>query len=331
MIFRYPWMLLFLLVIPLLVIWKYRRKRRPSILFSDGPTLATLPVSWAVHFSKALPVLYTGGLIALVLAIARPQTGLQESRVETEAVDIVLLVDVSTSMRAIDLSTRNERFNRLDSAKKVIEDFIENRKEDRIGAVAFAALPYSVSPLTLDHPWLLQQVNRLKTGIVEDGTAIGSALGSAVNRLRDSEAKTKLVILLTDGMNNAGNFSPENAAQAAKALGIKVYTIGAGSSGIVQIPVDTPFGGTQYVRQRSEIDEATLTRIADITEGAYFRATDFKSLKKIYEQIDEMEKTKIDIEQFTRFQEKFMPFAILSIMLLGLEKTLSLSRLGRLP
>jgi Ca-activated chloride channel family protein len=245
-------------------------------------------------------------------------------------VDIVLVVDVSTSMRAEDFSTVTERMNRLDAAKRVVERFVKSRPSDRIGLVAFSAMPYSVAPLTLDHGWLLQQAERIQCGMLEDGTAIGTALASGVNRLRDSKAKSKVMILLTDGMNNRGEVSPENAAEAAKALGIKVYTVGAGGTGWVMMPVDTPFG-QQYTRTRADVDEETLTQVAETTGARYFRATDFASLKDIYDEIDAMEKTEVDVEQYTRFEEKFAPFIVLALACFGIERLLGLSRFGRLP
>jgi Ca-activated chloride channel family protein len=331
MTLRYPLILLLLLVVPLLVYLRHNRRKHLPLRFSDGNAVTQLPTSWAVVFQPILPALYAIGLIALVIATARPQKGLAESRVRTEAVDIVLLVDVSTSMRAEDFTTATRTLNRLDAAKTVIERFINDRPDDRIGMVAFSAMPYTVSPLTLDHGWLIQQMQRLETGMLEDGTAVGDAIASAVNRLRDSVAKSKVVILLTDGINNRGVLSPENAAQAAKALNIKVYTVGAGSSGIVRMPVMDPFGGKQYIRQNSEVDEGTLKRIADITGAMYFRATDFKGLEEVYKQIDKMEKTEVNIDQYTYFEERFMPWLLMGLLLLGLEKVLFLTRLGRLP
>jgi Ca-activated chloride channel family protein len=301
------------------------------VRFSDGDALARLPVTAGVVLQPVLPVLYGLGLALLIVALARPQKGLSESRVKTQGVDIVLLVDVSTSMRAIDFSTSTREINRLDAAKEVIDRFVKRRENDRIGIVAFSAMPYSVAPLTLDHGWLILRMQQVETGMLEDGTAIGTAIASAVNRLRTSEAKTKLVILLTDGINNAGDLTPDNAAQAAKALGIKIYAVGAGASGIVTMPVQDPFGQTRYIRQRSDIDEAALKRIADATGGQYFRATDLDSLKRVYDEIDRMEKTEIDVEQFTRFEEKFSPFLIAGLVCLTLERLISLSRFGRLP
>lgn len=285
---------------------------------------------WAVALQPLLPALYVAGLVTLIVALARPQKGLAESRVSTEAVDIVLLIDVSTSMSALDFATATRPdMNRLDAAKDVIEKFISDRPNDRIGMVAFSAMPYTVAPLTLDHAWLIQQLPRLRTGMVEDGTAIGDAIASAVNRLRDSLAKSKLVVLLTDGMNNRGSLTPQNAAQAAKALGIRIYTVGAGKEGDVPMPGMGFFGGQQYMR--SDIDEPTLRHLADVTGGAYFRATDIRKLEAVYRQIDQMEKTEINVDQYTRYEERFMPWIVLGLLCLGAEKVLSLTRIGRIP
>jgi len=327
----YPLFLLFLLLVPVLLFLRYYKKRRPWVSYSNTQILRSLPTSWAMAASNVLPILYALGLIFLILSIARPQTGMKQSRVITEAVDIVLTVDVSTSMRAEDFATiTQQHLNRLDASKEVLREFIKERKSDRIAMVAFAALPYTVSPLTLDHGWLILRMDELKTGMLEDGTAIGDALASSINRLRDSKAESKVIVLLTDGVNNAGALSPENAAHAAKALGIKIYTVGAGSSGIVRIPVQDAWGGMQYIRQQSEIDEQTLINIANITDATFFRATDLKELKKVYEEIDAMEKTDVEVEQYTRYEERFLPFLILAMLLLLIEKGLSATRLGRL-
>ncbi len=328
MILRYPLILLGLLLVPAMVYFRHFRRGRPRILFSSGEMLGKLPASWAARAAILLPAFYALGLVLMVIAISRPQKGMDESVVRTDAVDIVLLVDTSTSMNAEDLSSG---MNRLDAAKSVIEEFVKARDNDRLGMVAFSAMPYTVAPLTLDHGWLLQRLQMLRTGMLEDGTAIGDALASAINRLRDSEAKSKVVILLTDGINNAGELTPENAAQAAKALGIKVYTIGAASSSTVQVPFSGLFGGPQYIQQQSEIDEATLRMISDTTGAMYFRAHDMEELQKIYDQIDKMEKTEMEVEQYTRFEERFAGFALGGILLLVLEKLLSLTRLGRFP
>ncbi|HKL21359.1 MAG TPA: VWA domain-containing protein, partial [Tichowtungia sp.] len=250
--FAYPFCLLLLLLIPLLLWWR-GRKRRGAVNFPDGGVLNRLPVSPAVRLQPLLPIFYALGLACLIVAIARPQRGLQESSVHTEGVDIVLLLDLSTSMDTPDFAQNGQRITRIDSAKAVIADFIEKRTEDRIGMVAFSALPYSAAPLTLDHNWLIQRMDGLRTGMLEDGTAIGDAIASAVNRLRDSEAKSRVVVLVTDGENNRGDLTPENAAQAAAALGIKIYTIGIGGG----LPVRQGF----FSRAPDQLDTTVLEAV----------------------------------------------------------------------
>ena len=324
-VFRHPYWLLLLLLVPALVWLRYARRRQAPLTFSDGAALLGLPASPWLALRWAPPALFAAGLVFLIAAAARPQKGMSESRVETEGVDIVLVVDTSTSMRADDFSTATKRMDRLDAAKSVLAQFIQARPDDRLGIVAFAAMPYTIAPLTTDHAWLMLQLDRLQTGMLEDATAIGDAIASGVNRLRDSQAKTKLVILLTDGINNAGRLTPPDAAQAAAALGIKVYTIGAGS--------DQPRGGGifGFVQGGNEIDEAALKKIAEITKAKYFRATDLQSLEETYRAIDQMEKTKIELDQYTRYEEKFAPFLVLGALCLALEILLGFTRLGRLP
>jgi Ca-activated chloride channel family protein len=320
--FSYPYLLFLLLLIPALLGWRSRR-RGAAVHFPDGALLSRLPVSRAVRLQPLLPGLCAAGLACLIVAIARPQRGLSESRINTEGVDIVLLLDLSTSMETPDFSRNGQRQTRIDSAKQVISDFIVKRKDDRIGMVGFAALPYSIAPLTLDHSWLVQRMDGLRTGMLEDGTAIGDAIASAVNRLRDSKAKSRIVILLTDGINNRGELTPENAAQAAAALGIKVYTIGVGGG----LPVQRGF----FTLPPQEIDEATLKRIADLSKAEFFRARDLKTLEEVYDRIDKLEKTEIEMQQFTRFEEKAGGWLIAALIFLTLEKMLTLSRFGRLP
>ena len=226
-------------------------------------------------------------------------------------------------METPDFSRNGQRQTRIESAKQVIGEFISKRKDDRIGMVGFAALPYSIAPLTLDHSWLVQRMDGLRTGMLEDGTAIGDAIASAVNRLRDSKAKSRIVILLTDGINNRGELTPENAAQAAAALGIKIYTIGVGGG----MPVQQGF----FTLPPQEIDEATLKRIAEKSKAEFFRARDLKTLEEVYARIDKLEKTEIEMQQFTRFEEKAGGWLIAALILLSLEKAFSLSRFGRFP
>ena len=324
-VFRHPLFLLLLLLVPALVWLRHARRRQAPLAFSDGAALLGLPRSPWLALRKLPPALFAAGLVCLVAAAARPQKGMSESRVETEGVDVVLVVDTSTSMRADDFSTATKRMDRLDAAKSVLAQFIQARPDDRMGIVAFAAMPYVIAPLTTDHAWLMLQLDRLQTGMLEDATAIGDAIASGVNRLRDSQAKTKLVILLTDGINNAGRLTPPDAAQAAAALGIKVYTIGAGSD------QPRPAGIFGLMQGGNEIDEAALKKIAEITKAQYFRATDLKSLEETYRAIDQMEKTKIELDQYTRYEEKFAPFLALGLLCLALETLLGFTRLGRLP
>jgi Ca-activated chloride channel homolog len=319
--FANPYLLLLLLLIPLLLWW--RGRRRTTVNFPDGQLLKRMPVTPAVRLQPLFPVLYAAGLACLIVAIARPQRGLQESRVNTEGVDIVLLLDLSTSMDTPDFAHNGRRITRIDSAKAVIADFIEKRTEDRLGMVAFSALPYSVAPLTLDHSWLVQRMEGLRTGMLEDGTAIGDALASAVNRLRDSEARSRVVVLVTDGENNRGELTPENAAQAAAALGIKIYTIGIGGG----LPVRQGF----FSQAPQQLDTTVLEQVADISNGRFFRAYDLGELREVYDTIDQLEKTEIEMQQFTRYEETAQSWLIAAALLLTLEKLLALTRFGRLP
>jgi len=328
---EYPWVLLLLLLAPGLVFLRSWRRRTPSLGFSDGRTLVRLPRSWAVTAHRFLPLLFGAGFVLLVVAAARPRTGVEESIVRADARDIVLLLDVSTSMRAEDLSAAGRTMNRLEAAKEVIEKFVSKRADDRIGLLVFAAAPYTVAPLTLDRGWIVQQLGRIRTGMVEDGTAIGDGIASAVNRLRESKARSKVIVLLTDGINNRGILTPENAARAARALGIRIHAVGAGASGPVRVPVLDDRGNARYVVQEFGIDEASLREIADTTGGRYFRAEDFSALEGVYAEIDRMETSRIDVRSYTRFEERFAPFAILGLVLIVLEKLLALTRLGKLP
>ncbi len=313
-------LLLLLLLIPPLLWLRYRLGRSRSVQHSSGALLATLPAGWRLHIQPLLPICYTVGMVALVVALARPQRGLDNSIVRTEAVDMILLIDLSESMDTRDFAGLGKRVSRLDASKDVIGRFLENRPNDRIGMIGFAALPYAVAPLTLDHGWLIKRMGGLHTGMLDGRrTAIGDGIASAINRLRGSEAKSKVVILLTDGASNAGTLSPENAAAAAAALGIKIYTIGAGGV------------HSGFFVPSSEVDEDTLKKIADITGAHFYRARDLDSLEAVYTKIDQLEKTEIEVERFTRYQETAPNWILVGVSLLGLEQLLSLSRLGRLP
>jgi Ca-activated chloride channel family protein len=313
-----PLFLLLLLIVPALLFLQNRR--RNTILFSRVTLLETLPQSWAQRMQPLLPILYTLALIMLIVALARPQRGLDESKVRTEAVDMILLLDLSESMDTQDFTRANQRISRLDATKDVLNRFLENRPNDRIGIVGFASLPYAVAPLTLDHSWLIERMKSLHTRMLDGRrTAIGDGIASAINRLRESEAKSKVIILLTDGANNAGTLSPENAATAAAALDIKIYTIGA--AGV----------RTGFFANRNEIDEETLMQLAQTTNGRFYRARNLASLEAIYDEIDQLEKTEIEVERYTRYQELAGNWMVAGILLLTIEQLLSTSRLGRLP
>ena len=328
--FRHPLLLLLLLAIPLVALW-LRFKRKPvTFASSDIDSLAGLPRSPWLRLRFVSPVALALGAVLLIVAAAGPRAVLHHTRAETEGVDIVLLVDTSTSMNATDLATpASPRLSRLDAAKSVIRTFVDDRPDDRIGIVAFSAMPFTLAPLTTDHSWLQLQIDRLHTGMLpEDATAIGDAIASAVNRLRPSKAKSKVVILLTDGIHNAGRLMPLDAAQAAAALGIKVYTVGAASDKPQAV---STFFGQRVVVPGAEIDEATLQKVADATGARYFRATDADSLASIYKEIDALEKTPVTLDSYTRYRDLFAPFAMVAAACLLLALVLQASPLSELP
>ncbi|RLB91645.1 MAG: aerotolerance regulator BatA [Deltaproteobacteria bacterium] len=331
MSFRDP---LFLLLIPLVLAGAYylrNRKIKASLTFPTDRILKQVRPSPKVLFSKNIYLLRIIALCLIAAALARPQSPVEESRIQTEGIDIVLALDVSTSMLAEDFTLQGKRVNRLDAVKDVVQSFIEGRKNDRIGLIAFAGRAYTVSPLTLDYSWLLQNLERVKIGMIKDGTAIGLGLASSLNRLKDTKAKSKVVILLTDGRNNAGDISPSLAAEAARALGIKVYTIGAGTKGLAPYPVRDFFGNKVYQSVKIDIDEDSLMDIAAKTGAKYFRATDTKSLRKIYGEIDKMEKTPIEEKGYLEYKELFTGLLSIALALVLLEVGLSNTILRRIP
>lgn len=331
MTFQNPWVIILLPVAAAVLLYSRKGKRQPALRFSTGILLDGLKPTPKLKLRKGVIILRMLALILIIIALSRPQLMLQESRIETEGIDIVLAIDTSTSMRAEDFELGGKRDNRLEVVRDVVKDFISRRHSDRIGIVAFAANAYTVSPLTLDYGWLLQNLERVKIGMTEDGTAIGSGISSALNRLKDSEAKGKVVILLTDGRNNAGKISPLTAADAARALNIKVYTIGAGSKGLVPYPAKDYFGNTVYRQVQIDIDEETLKKIAEKTKALYYRATDTTSLRNIYEEIDKIEKTPIEEKGYTEYKELFPLFLIPALALLILEVILKNTLLRRIP
>jgi Ca-activated chloride channel family protein len=329
--FAHPWLLLLLLGIPVLAWLKGKFGGTAAVTFSTTAMLAEIGSRQRNRAGAFLAGLSYLALALFIIALARPQLGRVTTRVQATGVDIMLVLDVSRSMLAEDFTIGNSRANRIDTVKIVTEQFIRQRPNDRIGIVAFAGRPYLVSPLTLDHDWLIRNLERLRIGLVEDGTAIGSAIASAANRLKDKEAKTKLIVLLTDGDNNAGKVQPLTAAEAAKALGIRIYTIGAGTEGEAPFPLQNAFGRTVYRNVLVKFDEKTLSEIATITNGQYFRATDTNSLRKIFSEIDKMEKTKVEVERTAQYRDLFHYVLIPGIACLLLEILLSQTVWRRLP
>lgn len=330
--FAHPWVLLLLLLIPVLAILKGRFGGSPGITFSSTSALAAIGKRRRSRAGAFLNMIAYLAVACMIVALARPQLGRTLTRVQASGVDIMLVLDVSRSMLAEDYTIGNDRANRIEAVKQVTEQFIRQRPNDRIGIIAFAGKPYLVSPLTLDHDWLIQNLDRIRIGMVEDGTAIGSATAAAANRLKDKDAKTKLIVLLSDGDNNAGRITPLTAAEAAKALGIRIYTIGAGSQQpTVPFPFTDPFGRTQYQMVPMEFNEDTLKEIARITKGKYFPATDTASLKKTFNEIDSMEKTKVEVSKTADYRDLFAWFLIAGFGFLSLEIILSQTVWRRLP
>ena len=287
-------------------------------------TRAAVPAAGSV----ALPLAV---LALLIIGLARPQLGRSNATVQASGVDMMLAVDVSGSMKSLDFKVDGQPVSRVDVVKAVVGKFIEARPNDRIGLTEFAHAPYLVCPLTLDHDWLLRNLDRVQIGHIDDGTGIGSAIASCVNRLRDQPGKSKIVVLLTDGQNNCGKVSPLIAAEAAKALGVKVYTIGAGVRGEAPMPVTDSFGRQQIVMVPVDVDEATLQKIATETGGKFYRATDTDSLEKIYAEIDRLEKTTHTLKKFESQRELF-PWALVPALgLIGLGIGLAQTRFRRLP
>ncbi len=317
--FLHPELLWLLALLPVIAFFYSKKGAAPALLFSTTSIVKTLGNGRKVKPGKLSLILRLITLSLLIVAIARPQLGSSTTEIEASGIDILLAVDVSGSMEAMDFTLGGNPANRLDVVKKVVDEFIEQRPNDRIGLLAFAGRPYLISPLTLDHDWLRKRLESLSIGMVEDGTAIGSAIGSGANRLRDRKAKSRIMILLTDGVSNVGRIPPLAAAEAAETLGIKVYTIGAGTRGEAPIPVVDNFGRKRLVQAKVDIDEKTLKEVAEMTGAMYFRATDTKSLTRIYEEINTMETTTRTIKKFENYRELFPWFVLAVLIVLGLE------------
>lgn len=323
-----PEFFLLLLLLPA-VGWYYLRKRRQHYATLRMPSLASVQgmQSWRGRLRGLLPVFRALAFTSLVIAMARPQEVLKEEEVNAEGVDIMLAIDLSSSMLAQDFEP-----NRLEVSKAVASDFVDKRPYDRIGLAIFAGEAFTKCPLTVEHRILKGFLGELECGELQDGTAIGMGLATAVRHLESSEAKSKIAILLTDGVNNAGYIQPEMAAQIAQKLGIKVYTIGVGSTGDALTPISRRSDG-RYIfgRARVEIDEALLRDIAEMTQGAYFRATSAESLQQIYDQIDQLEKSKIEVTVIKRYNEAFHPFVFWGLVILLVEALLRYTVLRTIP
>ncbi len=313
--FAQPYFLYLLLIIPVLIVWYWfkHNKRKADIQFSSTEVFENTKKSAKQYLYHSLFVLRILVITLLIIAFARPQTTLSRQDITIEGIDIVMALDVSGSMLAQDLKP-----DRLEAAKDVASDFFDGRPNDRIGLVIFSGETFTQCPLTTDHRVIKNLFKDIKSGMIEDGTAIGDGLATAVNRLKDSKAISKVIILLTDGVNNAGSLDPLSAAEIAKIYGVRIYTIGVGSIGNAPYPVQTPYG-LRYQDMEVKIDEDLLKEVADMTDGKYFRATSNKKLKDIYEEIDKMEKSKIDVTEFRKKKEEFLPLAFIALGLFILE------------
>ncbi len=302
-----------LLIIPLMVLWYILRQKKlyGTIKISSTQGFSNSPIT---IFRHSLLLFRTIAVVALITALARPQTSLSWQDVTTEGIDIAIALDVSGSMLAEDFKP-----NRLEVSKQVAMDFISERPYDRMGLVIYAGESFTQCPLTTDHDVLINMFRNVNHGLIEDGTAIGMGLATAVNRLKNSDAISKVAIVLTDGENNKGSIPPITAAEIAKKFGIRVYTIGVGSNGSARMPMQDQFGRTVYQNVPVKIDEKTLKKMAKTADGQYFRATNKKSLESIYKEIDKLEKTKLEVTEYKKKSEKFVPFAVVSIILLLIE------------
>lgn len=322
-----------ILLVPLAMLYRLRERSRPALPVSGSVRPEALPETLRTRLARLLPYLRLPVLALAIIALARPQAVVRESKVRSVGADLVVAFDLSTSMLAEDLGRQGKGRggSRLAMAKEVLREFIRGRRGDRLGLVAFAARPYPAAPLTIDHDWLRQAIDRLDVGSIEDGTALGDVVLAALNRLRDRPAKSRAVILVTDGRNNAGAASPQLAAATARTLGIRVHAVGIGSRGPAVIPVASPLGGTSYRQVDADMDEATLREIAAITGGGYFRADDPGALARVFKEIDRLEKSPLEEKVFFSFRELYRPLLMAALALLLTEWSLRHTWLRRLP
>jgi Ca-activated chloride channel family protein len=331
MTFAHPWLLLLLLILPVLAWLKGRHGQGSAFLYSSVDLVR--PIS-GLSRSRAGSILLSLRWLALaifIVALAQPRLIKGETEIKASGIDIVVALDLSGSMASEDFMVNGDRINRIDIAKQVLSKFIDQRPNDRIGLVAFAGRAYTACPVTLDHDYLRKNLERLHLGLIEDRTAIGSALATSVNRLRDLKSKSRIVILMTDGQNNAGKIPPLIAADAAQAMSVKVYTIGVGIRGKAPFPVIDPFGRKVYQAVDVDIDEDTLTKIADKTGGRYYRADSSETLSRIYREIDQLEKTDAKTKKFQHFDELFGQVTLAGLAVLALEMILGHTVWRKLP
>ncbi len=324
--FRYPAFFLLLFLLPPLFLWAKRREKL-EFAFSSFELLKDRTTTPRIFLFKIMPFLRAAMFLLLIAALARPSSVSSDKEYQTNGVDIVIALDISGSMLAEDFQPEN----RVYVAKQEAIKFVQGRENDRVGLVVFAKKAFTQCPLTLDYRILTELLSEIRVGMIADGTAIGMGIATAVNRLRDSNAKSKVIILITDGENNSGNIDPVTAAELAKSFGIKVYTIGVGKGGMVPFPVDDPLFGKRYVQANVEIDETTLKRIADITGGLFFRARDPKALSEIYERINKLEKSEVKVKEYRSYNEMFPIFLIPALLLLLLDILLRRTVLLRIP
>ena len=327
--FAQPYFLLFLLIPAAYVVLYYlKRFLKPSAIgYSDTQLFAKPKMTFRIIVYRALPALTAIALSLAIVAAARPQAGHGQQQVFTEGIDIMLALDISGSMMAEDFKPDN----RLVVSKQVIDNFIKGRQGDRIGLVVFASQAFTQCPLTTDYALLSSFLDKVDFGMVEDGTAIGLALATAANRLADSDAKSKIIVLLTDGVNNSGQIDPLTAAKAVATLGIKTYTIGAGKQGLVDFPIQDPIFGKRYIKRQSEIDEETLKEVASITGGRFFRAENSQALQEIYDEISEMEQTKIEVKEYYKYEELYSGILAWGLALIGLVIVLNTTLVRSIP
>jgi Ca-activated chloride channel family protein len=329
--FAHPWAIVLLLLLPLLAILHGHRGKDAALQYSGLGLLGPLARGRKVQPGGWLSALRYFALFCFLIALARPQKVDSSTQVQESGIDMMLAIDLSPSMEALDYHKDGQEISRVEVVRETVGQFIQARPNDRIGMVAFAGQAYLMSPLTLDHDWLLQNVERLQVGLAGDATAIGSAIATSANRLRDQPAKSKIIVLLTDGANNAGKITPFAAAQAAQALGIKIYTIGAGSADVAKFPMRNAFGQVVYTTIPVDIDEDALRKIADITGGRFYRATDTETLQRVYKEINTLETSKVAVKHFQHVKEYFVWAIYPGLLFLGLEIFLAHTRWRRVP